>query len=478
MTDPLQLVEQLGRWSMGRGPLYLLLAGRLRQLIDDGELAPGTLLPADRRLAKALSVGRGTVVSAYEQLRMDARVERRQGSGTRVAGRAGPAAQRKPVTTDPLFLGLMEPNEGVIVLACNAPTAPPPELVAVYQHALRDLAATEDDIGYHPIGHHRLRDALARRYTGRGIPTSAEQIMITNGGQQAIALLATCLLRPGDQVAVEAPTYPGALEAYREAGAVPVPHGLGLDGFDKTVRERRPALAYVIATNHNPTGTTMPALRRSRLADTAASADVPIVEDEVLADLTFPGHEVPPPIASHRRATVISVGSLSKTVWGGLRVGWIRAPQPIINRLARLRAIHDLGGNIPAQLAAAELVPNLDDICRRQAAVLSARHDHLLAELKAAVPDWRVSPAHGGPTLWVRLPKGDGTSFAQTALRHGVSVLPGDGLDPSRQSADCVRLNFVLPEDVLSFVVHRLAAAWSSYDAPTRTTPGAAALAV
>lgn len=146
--DPIELTERLGRWSAGRGPLYLLLATRLRQLIDEGELPPGASLPPDRALACALAAGRSTVVAAYDLLRMEGRVVRRQGSGTRVSGNAGRAA---PGTTRaPVILHLLEPPDGVIQLACAAPEAPPPEVTQAYQQILPELAAIDGDIGYHP----------------------------------------------------------------------------------------------------------------------------------------------------------------------------------------------------------------------------------------------------------------------------------------------------------------------------------------
>ncbi|MDW6063765.1 hypothetical protein SAZ11_44625 [Streptomyces sp. FXJ1.4098] len=125
------------------------------------------------------------------------------------------------------------------------------------------------------------------------------------------------------------------------------------------------------------------------------------------------------------------MGSLSKSVWGGPRVGWIRATRPVIGRLARLRAVHDLGGNFPAQLAAAELLPRLETLCQDMAADRQARHDHLRVERAQQLPQWQAPPVTGGQTLWARLPHGDGDSFDQTALRHGVAVLPGSGLDAS-----------------------------------------------
>jgi aspartate/methionine/tyrosine aminotransferase len=150
-----------------------------------------------------------------------------------------------------------------------------------------------------------------------------------------------------------------------------------------------------------------------------------------------------------------------------------------VARLARLRAVHDLGGNIPAQLAAAELLPHLGPLRRRRAAQRQARHDHLRAELARLLPDWEVPPVGGGNTLWARLPQGDGGSFAQTALRHGVAVLPGNGLDTSGHSGTFVRIHFLLRQEELSEAVRRLARAWHAYDASSeRRPPGPPAIAV
>ncbi|HEY4570514.1 MAG TPA: PLP-dependent aminotransferase family protein, partial [Kribbella sp.] len=352
---PIEVIDRLGRWSSGRGPLYLLLAARLRRLIDDGELPPGALLPPDRALAGALAVGRTTVVAAYDLLRAEGRITRRQGSGTRVAGvPSGGPVEDAPV--DPIFLDSLEARDDDVLLAiCAAPGDPPSELAEAFVRIAPELGRVTDDIGYYPYGHPALRQALADRYTSRGVPTSPEQVLVTNGGQQALSLLAHALVSPGDQVLVEAPTYPGALEVFREEGAVLRGLPVGLEGFEAAIRERRPAVAYVIPTYHNPTGSVLSALARQRLA----GAGVPVIEDEVPGDLGFPGEPAPTPLAAYGES-VISIGSLSKSIWGGLRIGWIRAAPPLINRLARLRAVHDLGGNVPTQLAAVHLLPLLD----------------------------------------------------------------------------------------------------------------------
>jgi len=473
--NPVELSERLGRWSSGRGPLPALLSARLRQLIDAGELAPGERLPPDRAFASALSVGRSTVVAAYDLLRHEGRITRRRGSGTHVTGAA--RAGSRQTTAAPLFLHLLEPRDDVIVLACAAPDTPPPELADAYRRILPGLAAIAGDIGYHPTGLAALRRAIAESYARRGVPTDADRILITNGAQQALSLLARAFIAPGDRVLVEAPTYQGALEAFREQAAVLCGMPIGLDGIDQVVRQYRPALAYVISSFHNPTGSVLSPLARQRLADTVASAGVPLIDDEVTADLGFPGEQAPPPLAAYAD-TVISIGSLSKIVWAGIRIGWVRAPGPVIARLARLLAVHDLGGNIPAQLAAAYLFPRLEPLRHRSAAERKARHDHLRAELAEHLPDWQAPPVRGGQTLWVRLPHGDATSFAQAALRHRVAVLAGSGLDVTGQSGQYLRVPFLAEPAQLTDAVRRLAVAWQGYRPPAQPQAAPPALTV
>ncbi|WP_330230719.1 PLP-dependent aminotransferase family protein [Nocardia sp. NBC_00508] len=467
--EPIEVVHRLGRWSTGRGPLYLLLAARLRQLIDEGELPPGSVLPPDRVFARILSVGRSTVVAAYGLLEGEGRIVRRQGSGTRVAGAAPVAATN--TTSAPMFLHLLEPDPELISLACAAPAAPPPEVTAAFTAMLPELASITADIGYHPAGCSILREAIAERYTRLGAPTHPDRILVTNGGQQALSLLARAFIAPGDRVLVETPTYPGALEAFREQAAVLDALPVGFAGFEAAVRARRPVLGYLTPAFQNPTGAVLSRLIRRRIAEVAAAAGVALIADEVLADLAFPD-EVIPPFAVDADAA-IAIGSLSKSIWGGLRIGWIRAPIPVVERVTRLRAVHDLGGNLPVQLAAARLVLQLDPLCASHAAQRQSCHDTLLGALAAQLPEWTVSAVRGGQTLWVRLPYGDGNSFAQTALRHGVAVLAGSGLDAAGGSNDYIRLHFRHPESTLIRAVTRLATAWHDYRPPAQpaTTP-------
>ncbi|GGS64388.1 GntR family transcriptional regulator [Planobispora rosea] len=485
-----ELTARLGRWSSGRGPLYLLLAVRIRALIDDGELQPGSLLPPERLLARRLAVGRGTVVAAYDQLQQEGKVVRRQGSGTRVAPAALPATRTTAaMAVNPLHQHLLGLPDGVALLSCAAPDEPPPALIEAYAEAGAELATVRHDIGYHPAGYPVLREALARYYRARGVPTSPGEILVTNGAQQALTLLAAAFLSPGDTVLTEPVTYPGALESFREAAArfrtaaVPAGSGAGagpagsaaaggpvesgaaggLVEFGAALADR-PALAYLVPTGHNPTGAVMPSLVRRRLAGLAAGHDVPLIDDEVPAELCFSGEPPPPLCFFHPGEQIITVGSLSKIVWGGLRVGWIRAAEPVISRLSRLRAVHDLGGDVLSQLAAARLLTRIGELRRERVAILRRRHDHLLAELARALPGWSAGPALGGQTVWVRLPHGDTDAFVQVALRHRVAVPPGRAFDPLGGHDGFLRLPFLLPEEELTAAVERLAAAWHEYD--------------
>jgi DNA-binding transcriptional MocR family regulator len=506
------LVDLLGRWASGRGPLYLLLAARFRALIDDGVLPPGTLLPPDRTLARRLAVGRGTVVAAYDLLQQEARLTRRQGSGTRVAPMELPATRATDgVAANPLLQHLLHPPDGVRLLTCAAPEGPPPELLEAYQEAM-GLIARVHGMGYQPAGASELREAVAAYYRDRGLPTTASEILVTTGAQQALTLLTGLLVSPGDTVLTQSPTYPGALEVFRHAAAVVRPVRLdeadapaaGLIGRDRQVPgpaepdrqvpgldgqvagpaeldgrvpglasalRERPALVYSVPTAGNPTGAVLGNGARRRMARLAGEHDVPLIDDEVCAELCFSG-DTPPPVASYAAGEqVITIASLSKLVWGGLRVGWIRAPAALISRLARLRAMHDLGGEILGQLAAAALLRRLEEVRPARVRTLRDSHDHLCAQLRAHLPSWSFEPALGGQTIWVRVPRGDVDSFSQVALRHGVAVPPGRAFDPLGGHADHMRLHFLFPAEEVSGAVRDLAAAWHAYDGVRRPAP-------
>jgi DNA-binding transcriptional MocR family regulator len=484
----MDLVGVLGNWTVAPGPLYRNLAGALQRAVERGDLQPGQRLPSERQLARTLVVSRATVVAAYDQLRGLGVVDSRHGSGTRVSGRPTPrrsgADGRVPGgQANSIFQRLVDGPGELISLAMAVEPAAPELRDALAELVQQDLQALLDDLGYHPRGLPALRRAIADQYTDLALPTAPDQLVVTTGATQAIGLAAQMYLRRGDTVVAESPSWPGCLDVFRAAGArlVGVPldqDGIRADGLAQALADHhQPALLYVTPTYHNPTGTLMSAGRRRLVAELAARHGVPVLEDNAyntvisLDQATAP----PPPLAAFAAAgaEVLSVGSLAKAVWGGLRLGWVRAPGEIAERLARYKVRADLGSPLLDQALAARLLPRLGDLMAARTAATRRRLDHLTALLGEHLPGWRWRSPDGGSALWVELPGTDAAVFAQVALRHGVEVVPGAAMDPSGAHDTYIRLPFTFPVEVLTELVGRLRRAWTELQrhGPAATAP-------
>lgn len=474
LCDPGTLVEYLGDWMTMRGPLYRRLAGALADGITSGDLPAGERLPSERDLAKMLTVSRATVVAAYDELRGDGLVDSVRGSGTRVSSavrprRSGDDGRVPGGRATSIFQRLVDGPGKIISLAMAAEPAAPELGDAVWDLAREDLPDLMADIGYHPRGLPALRQAICDHYGDQLLPTVPEQVLVANGAQQVIGLVAQMYLKPGCTVVVESPSWPGCLDVFRAAGArlVSVPlddAGVRPDALARAFAEHNPALAYVMPTYHNPTGVLMSASRRQRVAEIAARYRVPVLEDNAYAGFpTLTGAQAPPPVGAYAQANaeILSVGSLAKTIWAGLRIGWVRGPADIVERLARHKVRADLGNAVLDQALAARLLPKLANIAGGRLATLKGRLALLQDLLSTDLPSWRWRTPEGGSALWVRLPDVDAQVFAQVALRHGVEVVPGAATDPGGQHDNHIRIPFTLPEADVTELVSRLAAAWS-----------------
>jgi DNA-binding transcriptional MocR family regulator len=221
--------------------------------------------------------------------------------------------------------------------------------------------------------------------------------------------------------------------------------------------------AHLTPTFNNPTGALVPAEQRRRLARLAGEFQVPVVEDQALADLWF-DRPPPPPLAAHPAGgMVVTVGSLSKLLWGGLRLGWVRAPRHVIARLAQHKVVADIASPVLDQLVAIRLLTQTDEIAQRRRQELRGRRDLLARMLTELLPDWTWRLPEGGVCLWARLPVGDARDFAATALRHRVSLVAGPQFAPGEAWTDHVRLPFTAEPDQLQEGVHRMAAAWAEF---------------
>jgi DNA-binding transcriptional MocR family regulator len=468
-----QLARLLGQWhalpGRRRSPDYAALAGAVRGLLSDGRLALGVRLPAERELAEALAVSRTTVSASYRALRETGHLTSRRGAGSWTALPHGHRVASS---------GLWTPDDDLdmIDLGCAA-SAAPVELVPAARAAADDLPRYLGSAGYHPTGLPELRAAVADGYTARGVPTSAEQILITSGTQQALDLVLRLSVPVGAPVLVETPTYPNALAALSARRARISTQGLDIEtGWDAdmflgALRQIKPRIAYVIPEFHNPTGHLMPTALRERLVAAAHSSGTELIVDESFVDLPLDGTPMPPPVAVFdRHSRVTSIGGMSKAYWGGLRIGWVRASAPLVQRLAAIRVGVDMASPVLEQLVAVRLLKLADEIVGARRTQLRFRRDTLVAALRDQLPEWRLIVPGGGVTLWAELDGPISSALSRAAEDVGVRLAPGPrfGLDGTLERF--LRLPFTLPADDLTEAVRRIASVRHDLDHAARPT--------
>lgn len=444
------LAAALGGWR-GSGSAYESLADGIRLLCLDNRLAPSTALPAERELASALSLSRTTVAAAYRSLRDTGHIESLRGSGSVTL----PLRRNDPGRHD---------VDGAAIDLQQASPAAWPGLPAVIAEAMQDAPALVARIGYDVVGDPRLRAAIARHYAERGMPTSPDQILVTTGAQSAIHLIASVLLSRADRVMLETPTYPHAADAFRRVGArlvgVPVDPTVGwdLERAAQSFARALPSLAYLMPDFHNPTGRSMTVGEVSAFVAGAQAAGTLLVLDETTAQLDIDRASGPTPFPDDDR--IIRVASLGKTVWGGLRVGWIRAAPDIVRRLASGRPVHDLGTPEIEQAIATRLVPRLDEIARQRGDLLRAGRDALVGALRRELPEWEVPDVYGGVSLWVGLGEPLSTPLVMNARARGLALSAGSRFAVEGGHDRRLRVPFTAPPATLERAVEVLRVAW------------------
>jgi DNA-binding transcriptional MocR family regulator len=466
--DSERIATLLGWGDPADGPLFRQLADGLRRLAEEGYLADGSHLPPERKLAEALSVSRNTVTAAYALLRTDGWIEARQGSATRIAtSRTTEAAVHR---ADSVMATLLR-NLGstTIDLSVAAPSAAPivAKSIADPGSLLVDPSILTQGHGYSAGGHPHLRGAVAALLSRQGLPTRSDQVMITNGAQQALSLLIAELTRPGMGLAIEDVAYPGVIDLAMRSGALLHLLPVGKDGADvealQAACHRGRVDAAILAPDfQNPTGALMSEATRRRLMQVAHDADVVLIDDRTHADLDHGSAPLPPLALFDDQSRVVTVGGMSKLYWGGLRLGWIRARSSLINRLIEQKSGSDLGTSAPMQIIAAELLHHHHEATRAwRNEQLRRSLDALESALKKVMPaaEWDRPP--GGPTLWIRLPGTDALEFSHRALREGVAVIAGPLLTsrPGR-ATDRIRVPYYAEPETLTEAITRLARCW------------------
>ncbi|GGO21298.1 MocR-like transcription factor YczR [Micromonospora parathelypteridis] len=441
-------------------PAYRHLAQAISTLILDGRIALHVKLPAERELATALATSRATITAVYDLLRESGYAHSRQGSGTWTdlpTGRTPSGITR-----------LLGHQDTAIDLARAAPGMAEQTLVDALAHVAPKVAEHAHLPGYHPYGLSELRAAIAERFTQRGLATMPDQILVTSGAQHALTLVLGLLCRQGDRVMVESPSYPNALEAMRRARlrtvSVPVTDtGWDIEIVESTLRQVVPQFAYLIPDFHNPTGCLMPEEERVRVLGAAQRSGTWLIIDETLADLAL-DVPVPPPFASHAArggtAQVITIGSMSKTHWAGLRIGWLRAPSRLVTELAGQRVATDMGGSVLDQLLALDLLERAQEVRPHRLEQLRHQRAVLAAALAEHLPQWKWQLPPGGLSLWVDLGEPIASALAERALDYGVRIEGGGyfAADPGILEQR-LRIPYTTTPDALREAVRRLATA-------------------
>ncbi len=459
------LSRHLGDWraSGAEDVAYRSLADALKGLVLDGRLPLDARLPGERRLAEALGVSRITVSAAMDRLRADGFLVSRVGAGTYTA-----LPFRRAERLEGLFHVAPGPevvNMATAVLPAGA------HVHAAYARALESLPPHLPGHGYDPVGLLPLRRAATDAYEAAGLPTTPDQIVVTSGAQNGLAILLRAFGRPGDAVVIDHPTYPHAIEAIVRAGMRPIPVALtsvgwDIDGLVSTIERVRPRLVYLLGAHQNPTGHVMTAEDEAAVAAAVARVGALMVMDDTQRELWF---EKAPPAPAAPGPHVVRVGSMSKTWWGGLRIGWIRASPEVADAAVRARASLDLGAAVIEQLAAAHLLAGDQTPVVERRGMLWAREAALHARLSKVLPEWKTTRPTGGLSLWVALPRPSVAALVVEAQKLKLIIAPGTRFGIDGAFERFVRLPYCLPEPELENAVDTLAEAWARIgDRPAR----------
>jgi len=459
-------------------PLYVQLRDQVRALVHSGELRSGDRIPASRELAGQLGVHRTTVANAYAELESEGLIRGHVGRGTFICG--APVKQFSPAPRSNGHGGAM-PWEALFAdergeegLSRLMPEVPPGAIAftaarpseeffpldefrrcandALRREGRRILQFGSTD-GYEP-----LRRALLDIFRSEGLSVRAEQLLITDGCQQAIDLVCKAFLRPGDSVALENPGYPGAIAILASArvrtlavGVETDPGrtghvGLDVDAFETVLLQNRVKFLLVTPDFHNPTGTVLPVAERRRLLELAAHYQVPVIEDGIYARLRLRGNPIPSLKRLDTSGSVVHIDSFSKIAFPGLRVGWCIGPESAIERLRLVKQSTDLHTDQLSQAAMAEFIRRgyLTRHLARMRKVCRARLEAMEEALEKHMPDSATwTHPEGGMSLWVTLPPGfDAGELLIHARERGVLFVPGRHFYSQHHQPNTLRLGF------------------------------------
>ncbi len=446
-------------------PLYKQIENFYKNAIQTGQIPSGTKLPATRQLSKELGINRLTVDRAYETLKIDGLIETIMGSGTFTL--KPPAEQNNPISNQTLHewnhelqgedhlynLTSYPPFDGI-----NFSSGSGDPSLFPYESFRKTLQTLMRKKGFEPLtygdpqGFMPLRQSIGQILTSQGISTEQNKILITSGSQQAIALCAQAYLQPGDTIFVERPTYAAALNLFQSLSLNIESINMDADGMivdelEEKIKVKLPKLIYTVPTYHNPTGTCLSTARRYRLINLAAHYNIPIIEDDYVGDLHYDGHTRPTLKSLDQHELVIFIGTFSKMLMPGIRVGYVTGHENLIKKLTRQKYLTDLASNnllqhaLHAYVTIGRYQQHLNRACR----VYKKRRDVMHLSLKqhlAGVCEW-VFP-NGGFYFWVNIPSSiNMQQLLSKCKQKGLNFAPGFLFyDQPFPDQSYIRLNF------------------------------------
>ncbi|WP_336785571.1 aminotransferase-like domain-containing protein [Paenibacillus sp. MMO-177] len=438
-------------------PLYRQIADYVRGKIESGEWPPGSRIPTERAIAQIVGVNRSTVVQAFAELTAEGLIEGKSGSGTSVSAAAAWDTEipKLPDWESYVKTGVHRPNQRTIQDINHAEFIPDiirlgtgepsPELYPMAMSRIfRQLPPKMDIFGYpEPRGLYSLREEISKHMAGYGVHVSPDSVLIVSGALQALQLIALGLLKNGSSVLTESPSYLQSLQVFQSAGMKMSGLPLNAEGLDARALEHhagsgKGTILYTIPSFHNPTGTVMSSKRRQEVYQLCVKYKLPMMEDDAYRDLWL-DEPSPPPIKSlDQNGLVLYIGSMSKTLSPGLRIGWVIGPEQVIHRLADVKMQSDYGASTLSQWTVMQFLrqglyeEHLDHIRKE----LRARRAYMLQLLEyylKGAAEWEVPK--GGFYIWLRL-KHDVSipALFDAALKDGVLLNPGYLYDKTDQN--------------------------------------------
>lgn len=445
-------------------PLYIQIKEYIKEKIETGEWTVGTKIPPQRTLAQALGVNRSTVVAAVEELIAEGLLEGKSGSGTKVINNTWSLMTSAPPPDWNSYVqaGIHQPNLPTIQEINKAEFDPniirlgtgelSPDLFPreMMKQVLNRLPNRIDSLGYEePKGLFFLREQLSRYLKTLGIEASPSSILIVSGALQALQLISIGLLQRGATIFLEKPSYLYSLHVFQSAGmrlfGIPLDeNGVQTKMITEQKKRQNASLLYTIPSFHNPTGILMSEERRRELIDVCEQERLPIIEDDVYRELWLDSLPPLPLKAIDKNGLVLYLGSMSKTLSPGLRIGWIVGPKPVIERLADIKMQTDYGSSSLSQWAVAEWLSSglyhqhLEEVRKE----LKIRREVMIDSLQKYFSDIATwSAPKGGFYIWLRiLPSLSIRELFEKALERGILLNPGNVYD--QRATQYLRLSY------------------------------------